>query len=37
MRAAEDAIIVDTTNLTPEQVLEQILSLDFFQAIRESK
>lgn len=37
MRAAEDAIIVDTTNLTPEEVLEQILSLDYFQAIRESK
>jgi cytidylate kinase len=37
MRAAEDAIIVDTTDLTPEQVLNQILTLEYFQAIGESK
>lgn len=37
MRAAEDAIIVDTTGFTPEQVLDQILALDYFHAIGERR
>lgn len=37
MRAAEDAIIVDTTGLTPKQVLDHILALDYFRAIEESR
>jgi cytidylate kinase len=37
MRAAEDAIIIDTTGLSPEQVLDHILALDYFRAIGESR
>lgn len=37
MRAAEDAIIIDTTGISPEQVLDKILALNYFYAIGERR
>jgi cytidylate kinase len=37
MRPAEDAVIIDTTGLSPEQILNQILTLDYFHALGESR
>ncbi len=34
LRQATDAIIIDTTNKSPESVLEEILALEYFQSIR---
>jgi cytidylate kinase len=34
LRQSADAIVVDTTNKSPERVLEEILALEYFQPIR---